>query len=261
MEYKGYKTTTVKGSLRYMKKGEKGFKNPNDVPQEVKDYFESLIPATEGSDEPQTASPELEATDNEIEEAYKQMEEYRREEPQEPPQPFTPMELELLDEVERLREKVEDMETSKQPVTSIEDLAKQLHEYYGVYTVWAGKEPQEGDTHPFTAKPMSRYDTGIAYRARNYAEASGTINNDVRAQFEETQRGRAASDEHQAEMEARAENPNFKAPEYKSFDERTSVKGQNAQSSTTMRTRANDPISEEPTQEPNLHGQTIRPYW
>lgn len=241
MEYKDYKATIVNGKPRYTKKGLRGFQKPENVPVEVREQLDKMFAETD------TSKPTpVEETPQNLPEA----------------QPFTQLELDLLDEVEVLREKVEDIEMSPSSV-SLEALASQLYSVYGVYTIWAGVEPQVGDTHPFTANPMTRYDTGTAYRARNYAIGSGSLNNDVLANKQTAEDSREAEKIHAEEISQREANPEYNAPSYRTFQERTSVEGQKvSQSSTTLKKRDNDPISDEPTQEPNLFGQpTIRPYW
>lgn len=261
MEYQGYKVTYRGESPRYMQVGRRGFIKPSDVPTEVMEYFNSLgTPKKEVDSVPTepVVSP-LEATDEEIQEAYKQMEALQAE-PQDSiapdVPPFTEMELALMEEVETLREQAEENERY-----DAASLAKIFYEEFGVYTMWAGEDPKVGDTHPITAKPMTRYDMGIAYQARRKSIISGSQQN-LRARQSAAIEARQAPALHEEEMAKREADPNHNAPAYKTFNERTSVEGQKySQSSTFIKNRDNDPISDEATAEPNLNGQTIRPYW
>lgn len=143
---------------------------------------------------------------------------------------------------------------------SLVDLAQAMYVRYGVYTVFVNTPPQPDDINPLTAKPMTRYEVGLSYQNFKYASSNGLLEQDFGQGYLNTEASRGASAVHAEEIAKRVEDPEYKAPEYKSFADRTSVRGQNMQSTTTV-SRSNDPISEEPTAEPNLHGQTIRPDW
>ena len=154
---------------------------------------------------------------------------------------FTTLELELLEKVTALeRQIIESAEQSSNDTPK--SLGEKLLSQYGVYTALAPRDPQIGDIHPYTLKPMNRYDVGLAY-----VERKKSVNVEVSAPVVH---------------EAPQENPKTEAENggFQSFDTRTGVSF-GAQSSTHLTHHTNDPISEEATTEPNLRATTIRPYW
>lgn len=144
---------------------------------------------------------------------------------------------------------------------SLESLAREIYARFGVYTVFANVAPQIGDIHPFTGKSMNQYQTGLAYQAYRQIEMNGQ--RDFASDYAQVQAGRAAEEAHAQEIQRRIAEPDFDQPKWQSFAERTSVAGQNRQSSTRRVERVNDPISEDITAEPEngVRGTTIRPEW
>lgn len=60
---------------------------------------------------------------------------------------------------------------------SLEDIAKALAERFNIYTVFLGRDPQDGDIHPIKAAVMNQYDMGLAYKERAVAINTGLLAN------------------------------------------------------------------------------------
>ena len=156
-----------------------------------------------------------------------------------PESPFTELEMELLEKVKGLEEQVASLsEDSEHKNISAYDLGEQLLNLFGIYTALAPRDPQIGDIHPFTLKPMNRYDTGLAY----------------------VERKKSLNVVPSKPVEHREPQANPISNGYQSFAERTAVSF-GAESSSILKSHANDPIDDEATAEPNLRDTTIRPYW
>lgn len=175
-------------------------------------------------------------------------------------------EIELITEVEQLRERLFELESQAKQIVrtvdnaSIFELAKAMYDNYAVYTVFVGGFPKDGDVHPFHGGIMTRYEVGVAYQNFKRVNEQGLLKRDFTGQKDKIDNDRQAPATHQAEISNRREDPHYQAPAYKTFNERTSVEGQN-QTATTTVAHVNDPISEDPTVEPRLRGQVIRPVW
>lgn len=155
-------------------------------------------------------------------------------------QKFTELELELLQENDALKRKVDELtHEAVSTGNSAQALGKQLLDEYGVYSALAPRDPQIGDIHPFTLRPMNRYDVGLAY-----AERKKSVGQEVQPYV--------------PTPEPQANEPDNGG--FPSFQDRTGVSFE-TQTSATMKHHTNDPISDEATAEPNLRGTTIRPYW
>lgn len=271
MEYQGYKMTPTetRGDL-FFKDGKRVAEK--NVPQDVRDYFykpqAEPVGEVEGEDflDPTAEDPrETEATEEQIQDALgsADFDEMLADEglvPTGDKMPST-FEMQLIEQVEDLKAELLEKETSDTLKTAtIFDLAKELYDRYGVYTVFTGAAPRDNDIHPFSGETMTRYEVGLAYQKHNMVMAQGKLNKDFDAQHQTVEKSRAASREHVAEMNRNRHMTIAEHERRNTFDFRTSVKGQN-QSSMSMKRRPNDPISEEPTKEPNLRGQTIRPEW
>lgn len=170
-------------------------------------------------------------------------------------------EMELIAQLEEAKQELATMHTATEPAAlTLTGLAQEMYSRFGVYTVFVGEPPLPDDVNALTARPMTRYEVGLAYQNFKYATQNGLLASDfnkVREQIEDSRVAHAQNPEEFAKREADEE---YGAPKYKSFNERTSVHGQNQQATST-KTYANDPISEEPTAEPVLHGQIIRRDW
>lgn len=267
MEYQGYKMTVTetRGNIFFL--GGKRVAEKN-VPQEVRDYFYKQpdeLGEVEGADfTEQPDTPETEATEEQIQDALNSadFDEMLAQEGLKPTEDKMPssFEMELIEQIEELKAQLAEKEEGSKDSKDIFALAKELYDRFGVYTVFTGVAPRENDIHPFSGEVMTRYEVGLAYQKYNMVTAQGKLNKDFGAQYELTEKSRAASKEHVDEMNR---NRHMSAAEHQkrnTFDFRTSVKGQN-QSSMVTKPRNNDPISEEATKEPNLNGQTIRPVW
>lgn len=174
----------------------------------------------------------------------------------------TAYEMELIEQLESLKAQLVENQSVKTNL-KLSDLGKEMYKRFGVYTVFAGEHPQLGDTHPFTGQPMNRYEMGLAYQSFRKAQATGILDRDFANEYKALNDSRDAIQAHTEEAQQRRENPGLGMPKYESFAERTSVAGQNRQSSTRLQARPNDPISEDITAEPEngTRGQTIRPSW
>lgn len=150
---------------------------------------------------------------------------------------FTDLELQLLEENDALKRQLAEPSA---PV-GVEDLGVTLLRQYGIYTALAPRDPQIGDIHPFTLKPMNRYDTGLAYAER---KKSMNVSPETLVAREVIQP---------------KENPEDNGG-FPSFATRTGVSF-GKQSSSIMQNHNNDPINDEATAEPNLRGTTVRRYW
>lgn len=157
---------------------------------------------------------------------------------------YTELEIELLSKVDALQRELSeatvDFDDEPKPTTP-EQLGDILLSQYGIYTALSPREPEIGDIHPLTLEPMNKYDKGLAYVARKRAKNSTANLAPITENVEQP-------------------NPTPEETGFKTFADRTGVSF-GAQSSMSMRSRPNDPISEEAHPEPNLHGTTIRPYW
>ena len=105
---------------------------------------------------------------------------------------------------------------------SIQDIAEALYTRFGVYTVYLGKLPENGDYNPLTAEAFTKYHMGIAYQAAIYARNKGILNRPA-------EEGRKIIDQSRAAHENFSVDP---APQtmgdarrMNSFDYRTSVQG------------------------------------
>lgn len=165
-------------------------------------------------------------------------------------------EMDLISQLEDVKQELANRAATK---LDLFGLAKEMYEQYGIYTVFVGAPPKDGDAHPFNGQVMTRYELGLAYQQFNRAQAQGLLKVNFQEQHVTQQRSELARDIHQREMDDRKQGSYSDG--YSSFEERTSVQGQNAQSSAIPRAHNNDPISEDATVEPNLRGQTIRPTW
>lgn len=148
---------------------------------------------------------------------------------------FSELELQLIEENTVLKRQLAESNT---PVGA-DNLGVTLLEQYGIYTALAPRDPQVGDIHPFTLKPMNRYDTGLAYTERKKS-VGATIK---------------PVEDVPLPQENRKDNGGFPT-----FQDRTGVSF-GAATSSRLQHHQNDPINEEATAEPNLRGTTIRPYW
>lgn len=170
-----------------------------------------------------------------------------------PPAPITP---------EQVVEKANDLGFSIFDA-SLEDLARAMHERFGVYTVFTMKYPEDDEINPFSGTRMTRYERGQAYQAARRAIEQGRIQNtDFSKMKEEFDQGVQASRDYMAQAErgtrvlSEAENKKLN-----SFDYRTSVRGGNENPS-GMSVRSNPDGSGDPIPEPPLVGQPlIRPSW
>lgn len=165
-------------------------------------------------------------------------------------------EMDLISQLEDVKQELANRQATK---LDLFGLAKEMYEQYGIYTVFVGAPPKDGDAHPFNGQVMTRYELGLAYQQFNRVQAQGLLKVNFEEQHTSMKRSELARDIHQREMDDRKQGTYSDG--YSSFDERTSVQGQNAQSSAIPRAHTNDPISEDATVEPNLRGQTIRPTW
>lgn len=177
------------------------------------------------------------------------------------PQLPTQEEMGLIAQVESLKERIFELEHQPTQIeTDIFSLARRMYDEYGIWTVFVGEEPKAGDVHPFSGDIMTRYEVGVAYQQFKRASLNGTLVRDFANQKATVDQSRLAPSLHREEIIRRRENPHYNAPAYRTFAERTSVKGQNESAAVTV-THPNDPISEDPTVEPNLRGQIIREEW
>lgn len=87
-------------------------------------------------------------------------------------------------ELEELRIKVQKAEkalTELLPMTvfeaTLEQLAKEMSNRFGVYTVFIGREPEDGDVHPISAELMNMYERGLAYKQYVKATLTGKVEN------------------------------------------------------------------------------------
>lgn len=105
---------------------------------------------------------------------------------------------------------------------SIQDIAEALYTRFGVYTVYLGKLPENGDYNPLTAEAFTKYHMGIAYQAAIYARNKGILNRPA-------EEGRKIIDQSRAAHENFAVDPVPQtmgdARRMNSFDYRTSVEG------------------------------------
>lgn len=157
---------------------------------------------------------------------------------------FTEEELQKIVLEEAARRDASTAVREPQPLTA-KELADLMYKNYGIWTVFTEKAPNLGDTHPVTGVPMVRYDVGLGYQAVRHGEVKQIFNP---SPIENTPVPESAF----------VGQPNPSG--YKTFEQRTAPSFQK-QSSTIMKSYENDPISEEPTAEPMLRGQTIRPEW
>ena len=166
-------------------------------------------------------------------------------------------EMELIQQLEDVKRELSE---GNAKAKTLPELAKEMHERFGIYTVFTGHAPKDGDAHPFNGQVMTRYELGLAYQQFNRTQAQGLLNTNFQDQVATQRQSQAASTVHAQEIEDRRqgvwEDPNH----FPTFAERTSVRGQN-QSSMQQVSHNNDPISEDATVEPNLRGQTIRENW
>lgn len=146
---------------------------------------------------------------------------------------------------------------------SLEDLAKAMHERFGVYTVFNRKYPEADEVNPFTGELMTNYERGQAYQAARRTLEQGRLDNVDYAKVKEgVDQSRQASRDYIASTEHPAHI--MTAQEHKavnSFEYRTSVRGGNENPS-GMQSRNNPDGSGEPIPEPPLAGKPlIRPHW
>lgn len=269
----GYDAILVRGTPRYRK--DRKMVPAADVPQGIRAQLEfelkqpKPIAVLESPAEQQERDIPQEAGVVPIEEHPLEGEDFA--DKGESSKPTTPAEgmpseyeMELIAENEKLKATLaEQAEQKATPLTyNATWLAKELYENYGVYTALTGMEPKMGDVHPFTMKPMNRYELGLAYQAFKFAD-NNPEKHDLAAEQKQREHDRNAEQTHANEMARRQTEPNFDQPKWESFADRTSVAGQNRQSSTRQISRPNDPISEDVTAEPEngVRGQTIRPQW
>lgn len=201
----------------------------------------------------------FEAPEEEAQAAAKALSDADFTEPTGPDEPakYTPYELELIGEIERLKEQVSE---SGLETATIFELANELYKRFGVYTVFINQPPKDGDVHPFNGEVMTRYETGLAYQKFNQVTAQGKLKKDFGSQYQEVERSREASQTHRKIMEQNAVMTPTDHEKQNTFAYRTSVNGQNRRSTVT-KSHVNDPISEDATVEPNIRGVTIRPDW
>ena len=275
-EYQGYDAILVRGTPRFRK--DKKMVATNAVPLDIRNLLvtELMAPVPEPSVaapvmEPGVVpitvdTPQLEGADFNVDETIS----VGVAGPHtiadiDPPYEVSPgmptqYEIELIKELEQAKMQLASTKQAQPAELSLEQLAKQLRDRFGIYTVFAGSEPKPGDAHPFTGKPMTRYEMGIAYSAYTAALGQGRLVVDYELQHKVMEDSNAAVEMHSNEIERRKVEPDFDVPKHMSFQERTSVEGQKYRSTTTV-SRPNDPISEDVTAEPNLRGTTIRPDW
>lgn len=172
--------------------------------------------------------------------------------------PFTGFELELMEQLETMKQAA--AEKGGLETATLFQLASEMYRRFGIYTVFVGDPPKQGDTHPFHGAVMNRYEHGIAYQAYNRVQARGVLKN---IDFEKqalTQRGaKEVYQEHHQEFQERADGRHNNGG-FQTFDQRTRV-GYGTQSSTATKRHDGDQISEEPTAEPGLFSKTVRPQW
>lgn len=239
------------------------------APEGTATFANAPYAQSEGGSVEQTANgTELEATETQVAEALQAMPSDFDDDPteglvdkQSTTQP-SQYELDLISQLEDVKQQLFEYQNSKGNLSNatIFDLANELYDCFGVYTVFVNKPPQDNDVHPFSGETMTRYEVGLAYQKHTQVTVQGKLNKDFGLQYAGVLRSREAAPRHIEEMERNAQVTPRQAEQNNSFDFRTSVKGQN-QTSTRTVSRTHDPISEEATAEPNLHGQTIRPDW
>jgi len=115
---------------------------------------------------------------------------------------------------------------------SIQDIAEALYTRFGIYTVYLGKLPENGDYNPLTAEAFTKYHMGIAYQAAIYAKNKGILNRPA-------EEGRKMIDQSRAAHENFSTDPVPQtmgdARRANSFDYRTSVEGTRTQPTTEIR--------------------------
>lgn len=176
-------------------------------------------------------------------------------------------EMQLIEQLEDVKEQMAEFAATKErermlPMApqrmGIFDLAKELYARYGVYTVFVGEPPKDGDIHPFSGDSMTRYEVGLAYQKHTQALMQGKLNKDFVQQYDDVKASRRASGTHAAEMEQRAEYTPVDHARENTFKHRTEI-----HKVTSMHQKQPDGQFgvDEVTAEPNLRGQTIRPDW
>lgn len=246
-----YDSILVRGTPRY--RLNKKMVAADTVPAEVKNYLEVMtkqevmerearhqeaIAEKEAAEQGDMPSLNVEATQEQI-----PLEPFEGNAPVIEGAPFTEAELDAIAFEEARRAGIEStpaFRTTK--VQTVEELAQELYDKFGVWTVFANKVPELGDTHPITGKAMIRYDVGLGYRSWSH---KGMLNQPVKVDREIPPTASIGMPEPRG---------------YKTFAERTAPSFAK-QSSTLLKNHDNDPISEEPTAEPNLRGQTVRTDW
>lgn len=262
----GYDAVLVRGAPRY--RLERKMIAEAVVPENIKmellkrladEEAERNTPkAVESADKEQTSEgTEFEATEEEAIAAAEELTAADFDGTAEPAAP-SDFEMKLIAEIENLNEQLANSTGLKN--ATIFDLANEMYDRFGVYTVFINKVPRDNDIHPFSGEVMTRYEVGLAYQKHNQVVAQGKLTKDFGGQFAEVEASREASVTHRKEMQANAQMTPQDHEKENTFAYRTSVNGQNKRSTVT-KTRPNDPISEDATVEPDLRGKTIRPEW
>jgi hypothetical protein len=168
-------------------------------------------------------------------------------------------EMQLIEQLEDVKAQLAERESGIKSATIFE-LAQEMYQRFGVYTVFINQPPKDEDIHPFSGDIMTRYEVGLAYQKHNQVIAQGKLTRDYGAQYAGIEASRQASVTHAATIEENRQMTDDQQIERNTFDARTNL-GAQVQSSMQTKARANDQISDEATPEPNLFGVTIRPDW
>lgn len=114
---------------------------------------------------------------------------------------------------------------------SIQDIAEALYTRFGVYTVYLGKLPENGDYNPLTAEAFTKYHMGIAYQAAIYAKNKGILNRPAEEGRKNIDQARAAHENFAVDPVPQTMGDARRA---NSFDYRTSVEGTRPQATTEI---------------------------
>lgn len=132
----------------------------------------------------------------------------------------------ILTDLEMARQALEEMNGKTIYDASIKDMAEALYERFGVYTAYLNRFPGDDEINPFTARPMTKYERGVAYQSFIRVMNSGILNTDL----EEVKKSIDASHAAANDLQGGFIEPPHTFADHRaadSFDYRTSVEGDN----------------------------------
>ena len=127
-------------------------------------------------------------------------------------------------ELDMARQALEEMTGKTIYDAPIKDIAEALYERFGIYTAYLNRLPQDDEINPFTARPMTRYEKGVAYQSFIRVMNSGILNSDLEAPKKALDASREASVNLQDQF-VQAPQTFAEQRAADSFEYRTSVEG------------------------------------